>query len=158
MIAALLLLAAFSAAFTQVFRAAVGASRQGGDAATMNARFDAALAQLRRDAWGASRFEVTDPRTVRIERPGQLAVTWNVSEAGAFVRTLPDAAKSDLSADEQPEAPRREWPAVAAGLTFHAEGPVLSLVEPAGPQGDGRRVPLVSQLALAGAGAKGGAR
>jgi hypothetical protein len=145
---ALVLLAAFAAFGTQVLRATIRASRQGSDAATMQSRFDGVLAQLRRDAWGASRFEAADARTVRIDRAGRPAVTWNVSDEGALVRTLADADEPPAPEDES-EPVRREWPDVGRRVSLSVDGGVLYLVEADDAKGGGRRVPLVSQVALA---------
>ena len=150
-LSAIILLAAFMIVSTQVLRTSLRAPQAGGDAAAGQARFDAALAQLRRDVWGAGKFEVIDPQTLRVERPGRPVVSWSVVEDGSLVRTL---AQAD-AAGEQSEPMRREWPGIAKGVTFEAAGLVLTLVEPAGPSGDARRVPLVSQLALANAGRAG---
>jgi hypothetical protein len=149
---AIILLAAFRVVGTQVLRIGLRAPREGGDAAAMQARFDAAVGQLRRDVWGSSKFEVIDLQTVRIERPERPAVTWSVTDEGALARTL---ATAPPVGEESDDAARREWAGVARGVTFVAAGPVLSLVEPSGHAGEGRRVPRVSQLALANAGRAG---
>ncbi len=136
---ALALLSAFSLAATELLRSTLRVSRDSNEMSGLSARFDAAVVQLRRDVWNAAKLKTPDERTARVENADGGIVTWAVTEQGGFVRTESVADKTD----------RQEWPAVAAGISFEIDGPVLLLAEAADGRGDGRKIPFVSQIALA---------
>jgi type II secretory pathway pseudopilin PulG len=102
--------------------------------------FDAALAGLRRDVWGAAKVEVRGPGAVTIDlAPGAGSATWSVAADGSLVRTLaPDGA--------DPE--RQGWPDAGGGVTFAADpaGIVLDVQRHGHDNGTYR---LVSQVLLA---------
>jgi type II secretory pathway component PulJ len=136
---AVMFMAVFATLSVEVVRSTLRVSRDAGEAAALSARFDGAVAQLRRDVWGAAKVSSTDPATLRIELPNAKPVMWTVTKDGALSR----AAESD----------HQKWPEVAAGLTFEADATTVTIVEPMTARRDARRIPLVSQLAVAGRGA-----
>jgi hypothetical protein len=148
MMLAIILFGVFMLVAVQVLRTSLRASHAADEAAAAGLRFDGAVGQLRRDLWGASKVEAVGAKGVRLERPGQSAVTWSVSDDGSLVRTLAQAP----AADDETDAERREWPGVAKHVQFQVNGAVVSLVESDAPGSGGRRVSLVSQVLLAGGG------
>jgi type II secretory pathway pseudopilin PulG len=139
----LTMMATFAAAATYVLRSSLRVAQRADQAVERGWRFDAATTQLRSDVWNASAVSTPDARTVRIERFGEPPVAWTVGDGGTLTRAVGDA-------DPEP----REWAATAEGVSFESSGPAtLLLVEPPDFRGGtGRRVPFVSQVALANGG------
>ncbi len=133
-----ILMAAFATLAVEVIRSSLRVSRDASEAAGLNARFDGAVAQLRRDVWSAAKITAANPTTLNIEVPNAKPITWTVTKEAALVRSL--------------ESERQAWPEVAAGITFESDATTVALVEPATSRRDARRIPLVSQLAVAGKG------
>lgn len=138
MMLTLTLLATFAIGATYLFRSSLRVARHADESVERASRFDNAAEQLRRDVWGAAKFDVVDAKTVRIERTGESPITWSIGESGTLVRA------------SNVEAERREWRGVADGASFEQEDSLLVLVEPSDSRGgEGRRVPFTSQIAIA---------
>ena len=143
---ALTMLSTFGLVAMKLVSTSLRVSHDAGNASNLTLRFDGALDQIRRDVWGATKIETPDALTLRVETGAAegVSITWSVADDGSLVRAVGAADDS-----------RQEWSGVARGITFEADGPVLLLVEPPGPGGDRRRVPLASQVALARGGTHG---
>ena len=136
---ALSLLSAFALVAMKLVSTSLRVSHEAGNASNMTLRFDGALDQLRRDVWGAAKIETPDGQTLRVETASDGGpITWSVADDGTLARTAASAENS-----------RQEWSGVARGVTFESDGKVVLLVEPSGPGGDRRRIPVASQVALA---------
>ena len=138
MMLALSLLSTFAVGATYLFRSSLRVTAHADESVERASRFDDAIGQLRRDVWGAAKFEASDARMVRIERAGEPPITWSIDKAGTLIRA--SGADSD----------RREWRGVAEGVSFETRDAILVLVEPPDARGgEGRRLPFASQVILA---------
>jgi prepilin-type N-terminal cleavage/methylation domain-containing protein len=81
------LLAIFSLVAGRVFFGVTTMVRQTEAAESRISAYESATAQLRRDAWSASRIEVPDAAHARLTGPGGKTITWAIGPAGAMVRS-----------------------------------------------------------------------
>jgi hypothetical protein len=134
---ALGLVAVFLTVTTRILHATMRIPYRANELEALATRFDGSVERLRRDMWHSTALAAVgqDSRSVRIERGGgEPPVTWAIDDAGTISRTEKD---------------KQIWPAVAKGMTFKVDGPVLILIEPPDARGEGRQIPLASAVSLA---------
>ena len=155
MMVALGILAFFALLATALFGNSMKLVREGAATQDRLARYDAAVAELRRDVWSATQIETPAPGTARLTLADGSVAEWVTDDQGGLTRTLAGAGD-----DGAGEPARRAWSAAAPGLTFRESDGVLFLIEQAprraganasrrpqpAPAGPTREVPLVSQM------------
>jgi len=118
-----------------LFRSTVLVSQDAAKAASSMTRVDAALAELRADAWGAKSIEVTAPDSVTLEQSAGGAIHWHAGSAGDLVR---DAAGTTT-----------RWTGLPGGVAFAADGAALTVELKGTSEHPGGLAAMPSQVLLA---------
>lgn len=113
----------------QLFRSVVLLGAEIQRSSNQSASTDAALGQLRKDTWRATRIDVTGPGAVRLQTPDQ-AITWTID------------ADHHLTRVADPSRPLH-WPVDGKDWSFAARPGVLLLRD-----GSSHEVAIASQLML----------
>jgi prepilin-type N-terminal cleavage/methylation domain-containing protein len=117
MLMALSLLTLFLSVATQIFHSSFKLMESATASDTQAARFDHALAALRRDVWESQRQTVSD-HELSLEFPDKRRIVWTASEDEGLSRTEQSAGTTD---DE------RHWPQLTS-MNFESAGPTVTLV------------------------------
>ena len=133
MLVVLGLLGVFALLASRLFLSTIRTMRSAQDRQTQTLRIDSVIRALRADVWNATETRFADGALV-INRAGQPAVTWTVSNDQTILRT------EALSKDS------RRWAKLGTSLSFEPRGASV-LVRIGQPQA---QVLLISQVQLAG--------
>jgi type II secretory pathway pseudopilin PulG len=136
--AALALIGVFATVTSHFFHSWATITQQTSAASATALSLDSAIAQLRRDVWGAQEIKPAAHRGVMIRPASGTWITWDVDADGALVRA---------GAVEGREETYR-WPDLGPGLSLrsHGEGAILTVEEP--KSGRKQVLRLVSQVQL----------
>ena len=133
---AIALLIAFAALSSQVLMAVIHTTRRASEADVAGGRFDAALARLRADAWGASKLEAIDESTLRVTTPGSATVEWRSDNSGLHRTVSPGSA----------DAASESWEMNGRRAAFSAAGHAVRLTVPPGRMSAAFDAALATQL------------
>jgi hypothetical protein len=145
------LLAVFAVVATRLIGTTLGLYREAGRIDAEARWTDAAIRQLRADAWSANRITAQGTKTLTIDAGGGAgAVAWRVDPDGALVRTAPGAGGAAGAPGATGDAQR--WPEIGARLSFEWDGAALTVrgADRGADRAGGIR--MISQVKLAEAG------
>jgi prepilin-type N-terminal cleavage/methylation domain-containing protein len=134
MIMAVILVGVLMTLGAQLFQTVIRAGRSATDAHDAASSFDAAVAALRSDVWGASEIALdAGDSTVTLKGADGSAITWSIAEQ-TIQRT-------------QSGVPTRKWP-IPANVRFAAQRPGLRLQLRGGRNFPAGEIDLISEVRL----------
>jgi type II secretory pathway pseudopilin PulG len=114
----------------QLFRSVIRTGQVNQDYSNQTSRIDAAISQLRADAWESSAISVALPRWVQLAGTGK--ITWTITD---------DAVRRTDSTGQV-----RQWPGIGSAWTFASDKTGLTVTDAQSPGAPPYR--LVSQVLL----------
>lgn len=122
MLVTITLLGIFAVVSTRLIVATLRLYDEAGRAEGAAMMAEAALANLRRDVWGARRIDADGARSLTVETSDKTTVAWRVDADGTLVRKT-----SGATPGATPAAAPRRWAELGKRIAFESDGATVTV-------------------------------